>query len=54
MITRYNRKVRIITHHIDDLVMIFQKNIDKFQVRWRGSFRISGYGGSHERFFILL
>ena len=31
--TRYNREVLIITHHIDDLIIIFQKNIDKFQIK---------------------
>ena len=30
---RYNREIRAVTHHIDNLVMIFQKNIDKFQVK---------------------
>ena len=30
MITRYNREIQVITHHIDDLVMIYQKNINKF------------------------
>ena len=33
MIIRYNYEVRVVTHHINDLVMIFQKNINKFQVK---------------------
>ena len=33
MIIHYNREIRAITHHIDDLVIIFQKNIDKFQIK---------------------
>ena len=33
MIIRYNREVRAVTHHVENLVIIFQKNIDKFQFR---------------------
>ena len=33
IIIRYNREVRAITYHIDDLIIIFQKNINKFQIK---------------------
>lgn len=54
MIIRYNREVQVITHHIGDLVIIYQKNINKLQFKWRGSFQIRGYDDTHERSFTLL
>ena len=33
MTTRYNREVLTITHHINDLIILFQKNADKFQTK---------------------
>ena len=44
---RYNKGVKQATHHVGDLVMLHQKNTNKLEPRWRGPFRISGYGGSH-------
>ena len=44
---RYNRRIKQVTHHIGDLIMLHQKNTKKLEPRWRGPFRISGYGGSH-------
>jgi len=31
--------------------MVYQKNTKKLEPRWRGPFRISGYGGSHGKSF---
>ena len=33
MIIRYNREIREVIHHIDDFVMIYQKNIRKLKAR---------------------
>ena len=50
---RYDRGITRTIHHIDDLVMVYQKNTGKLQPRWRGPFKISGYGGSHGVSFTL-
>ena len=50
---RYNRGVTQATHHIDDLVMLFQKDTGILEARWRGPFRVSAYGGTHGVSFIL-
>ena len=50
---RYNRGVKQATHHVGDLAMLYQKVTKKLQPRWRGPFRISGYGGTHGRSFTL-
>jgi hypothetical protein len=50
---RYNKGVTRTVHHIDDLVMVYQKDTGKLQPRWRGPFKISGYGGSHGASFTL-
>ena len=31
--TRYNQEIQIVTHYIDDLIMIYQKNIKKLKAR---------------------
>ena len=54
MITRYNYKIIIIIHHIEDFIMIYLKNINKLQIKWRESFRINDYNEFHKRFFTLL
>ena len=33
IIIHYDREVRTITRYIDDLAIIFQKNINKFQIK---------------------
>lgn len=53
MATRYNRGIIRATHHVDDLVMLFQKSTGKLEPRWRGPFRIASYGGSHSSSFVL-
>ena len=50
---RYNKNVRQIIHQIDNLIMLYQKTIDKLQFRWRDSFQIIDYENNHERFFTL-
>ena len=50
---RYNRGIRRVEHHIGDLAMLYQKNTGKLQARWRGPFRVSGYGGTHGTSFTL-
>ena len=50
---RYNRGVRQVTHHLQDLVMVHQDKSRKLEARWRGPFRISDYGGTHGRSFRL-
>jgi len=51
---RYNKGIRQVVHHIDDLAMLYQKDTKKLQPRWRGPFKISGYGGSHATSFTLI
>jgi hypothetical protein len=51
---RYNRGISRATHHPNDLVMLYQKKTGKLEPRWRGPFRISGYGGSHGISFTLV
>ena len=53
MAARYNRGVKEVVHLVGDLAMLYQKYTGKLQPRWRGPFRISGYGGSHGRSFAL-
>lgn len=50
---RYNRSITQTVHEIGSLVMLYQKDTGKLQARWRGPFRISGYGGSHGLSFTL-
>ena len=50
---RYNKGITETVHHIGDLVMLYQKDAGKLQPRWRGLFRINGYGGSHGVSFTL-
>ena len=45
---RYDRGITQTVHHINDLVMVYQKGVGELQPRWRGPFRIVGDGGSHE------
>ena len=51
--TRYNRGITKADHQIGHLVMLYQKNTGKLQPRWRGPFRVAGYGGSHGLSFTL-
>jgi len=53
MTERYNREVRSVVHRIGDLTMLHQKSGGKMKERWRGPFRIRGYGGIHTISFIL-
>lgn len=50
---RYNRGVNRVVHRLEDLVMLYQENSGKLKPRWRGPFRISGYGGAHATSFTL-
>lgn len=50
---RYNRGIKQTIHQLGDMVMLFQKDVGKLQPRWRGPFRIKGYGGSHGISFTL-
>ena len=52
MAERYNRGVRKATLHEGDLVFLHQKNTGKLEPRWRGPFRIRGYG-PHDVSFTL-
>jgi hypothetical protein len=54
MALRYNKGVKRVVHHLGDLVMLYQERTRKLQPRWRGPFRISGYGGSHGVSFTLI
>ena len=47
----YNRGIKRATHHVGDLVMLYQKHGKKLEPRWRGPFKISGYG-KHSSFKI--
>ena len=40
----YNKGIKRATHHVGDLVMLYQKKGKKLEPRWRGPFRITGYG----------
>ncbi len=51
--TRYNREIFKMFHHSDDLVMLYQKKIEKLESKWRDSFRIQDYDDSHDLSFIL-
>ena len=53
MTTRYDKGITRVIHHIGDLVMLFQEKAGKLQPRWRGPFKISGYGGAHAKSFVL-
>ena len=53
MAARYNRGVKQTRHNYGDLVMLWQKDTGKLKPRWKGPFRIRGYGGSHETSFTL-
>ena len=46
-VRRYSKGITRTIHHIGDLVMLYQKDVGKLQPRWRGPFRVSGYGGTH-------
>ena len=50
---RYNKRVTETTHHLGDLVMLYQKDAGKLEARWKGPFRIKEYGGTHGRSFTL-
>jgi hypothetical protein len=50
---RYNREIIRIIHHVEDLIMLFQKNVNKLEFRWKDSFRINDYDNSHNVSFIL-
>ena len=50
---RYDKGLNKVIHHIGNLVMVYQKGVAKLQPRWRGPFRIKGYGGSHGVSFTL-
>lgn len=40
MITRYNREILIITHYIDDLIIIYQKTLINFKSDEKVRFRL--------------
>lgn len=44
---RYDAGVTRVFHELDTMVMIYQKRTAKMEARWRGPFRITGYGGVH-------
>jgi len=50
---RYDRGISQVVHHIRDLVMVYQKNTGKLEPRWRGPFKVVGYGGTHGVSFVL-
>lgn len=50
---RYNRGITRTYHAIGTLAMIYQKKTNKLEPRWRGPYRITGYGGSHQHSFTL-
>lgn len=50
---QYEKGVCESIHHINDLVMVWQKQQGKLEPRWRGPFRIVGYGGAHGLTFKL-
>ncbi|KAL8715549.1 MAG: hypothetical protein Q9220_000885 [cf. Caloplaca sp. 1 TL-2023] len=41
MASAHDKKVKMVSFHLDDLVMLFQKESGKLKPRWRGPFRIS-------------
>ncbi|KAM0800623.1 hypothetical protein BDR22DRAFT_889337 [Usnea florida] len=49
----YNKRICRVVHHLGDLVMLYQKDTGKLEPRWRGPFRITNYGGSHNLSFKL-
>ena len=53
MARRYDKGVKAKVHEIGSMVMLWQKNTGKLQARWRGPFKITGYGGSHGLSFKL-
>ncbi len=53
MIYKYDQDVSLINHQLKDLIMLYQKNSDKLQFKWRNSFRIQNHKRTHERFYIL-
>lgn len=44
---RYDAGVTRAFHELGTMVMIYQKRTAKMEARWRGPFRITGYGGVH-------
>ena len=44
---RYSKGIQRVSHTIGRLVMLYQKDQPKLHPRWRGPFRVIGYGGSH-------
>ena len=50
---RYDRGIIPASHGIFSLVMLHQKDTKKMEPRWRGPFRVIGYGGSHDASYIL-
>ena len=50
---RYNRGIKSRKHSIDDYVMLYQKDIEKLKLRWRGPFMISNYEDHHDVSFTL-
>ncbi len=52
MKTRYDRGVKPVTFAVGDLVMLYQEGVGKLQPRWRGPFKVSGYGGHGVSFTI--
>ena len=52
---RFNKGItKRIVHEIGSLVMLYQKKHTKLAPRWRGPFRIQGYGGTHQLSFVLV
>ena len=44
---RYDRGATAVVRQLSSLVMLHQKNTGKLEPRWRGPFRLRGYGGKH-------
>ena len=51
---RFNREItKQIIHQIESLIMLYQKKHTKLTPRWRDSFRIYEYEGTHQLSFVL-
>ena len=48
MALKYNRDIKQIVHQIGSLVILYQKNTNKLQPRWRGLFVIHDYGSDRQ------
>lgn len=53
MAARYDKGVKQVVHHVGDLAMLYQEGAGNLQPRWKGPFKVSGFGGSHARSFTL-